>query len=169
MAFEPDPRIAEALARLHTLPAPTDAWKHTFIGQPPTAPNTRGARWNPPETPAIYLALDRDTALAEGQHLVRQQPQPIRRGRTLHHLSIAGLKNVLDLRDRRVLKRLGVGDAELAARTFAACQRVGGTAESSGYDGIVVPSARSDGFNLVIFERKAGEDLQFTDLGAEPI
>src|SRR4029077_3380124 len=113
--------------------------------------NRRGARWNPPGVPALYLATERDTALAEGRFLVSRQPQPIKRGRTLHHLGISGLADVLDLRDRRVLRRLGVGAAELAAPDFTACQRIGGTAEWLGHAGIVVPSARIRGFNLVIF------------------
>jgi RES domain-containing protein len=169
VAFQPDPRIAEALARLATIGAPNEAWKHTFVGQSPVAPNTRGARWNPRDVPAVYLAFTRDTAMAEGRHLVAQQPQPIRRGRTLSRVAIAGLQNVLDLRDRKILKNLGVGDAELAAPDFAACQLVGGTAEWLGHGGIIVPSARIEGFNLVIFERKAGDQLTLVPVESEPI
>lgn len=169
MAFQPDPRIAEALARLATIDAPNEVWKHTFVGQSPIAPNTRGGRWNPRDVPAIYLALERETAVAEGRYLIAQQPQPIRRGRTLYRITLAGLGNVLDLRDRAVLRSLGVSDAELGAPDFEACQLVGGTAEWLGHAGLVVPSARIDGFNLVIYERKASDRLSLAPLEFEPL
>ncbi|MBA3687596.1 MAG: RES family NAD+ phosphorylase [Chloroflexi bacterium] len=169
MEFRPDPIIAEALWKLPTTSVPDTVWKHTFVRQSPTTPNVRGARWNPRGVPAIYLATDRKTALAEGRYLAGQQPQAIKKDRQIHALRIDGLKNVLDLRDRRTLRALGVSETELESPDHGACQLIGGTAEWAGYDAMLVPSARAEGANLVVFERKTGETFEMSVIGSEAI
>jgi hypothetical protein len=82
--FQPDPRIADLLVRLPERPLATAVWKHTMPGQRPDQANTKGARWNPPEVPALYFAIDRETAEAEGDYLDSIQPQPIRGSRQVH-------------------------------------------------------------------------------------
>ena len=62
--------------------------------------------------PAIYLALERETALAEGAYLVSLQPQPIQRTRQIHEVGLK-LGRVLDLRDKAVLQALGLSEADL--------------------------------------------------------
>ena len=168
MVFQPDPRIAETLARLPEGQYEGDVWKHTLPGQPPTTANTRGARWNPPEAPAVYVAMERGTALAEGQYLVALQPQPIRGIRHIHRGTVK-LSRVLDLRDRATLQALGLSDAELRSYDHTACQRVGGTAEWLGIEALIVPSARFDGANLVIFERRSGADFELRVIESEAL
>ena len=107
MNFQPDPKVAEALARLAEVRYDGLAWKHTLPGQAVTAANRKGARRNPANVPAIYLALERDTALAEGRYLAGLQPQPIRGTRHLHEVTLT-LERVLDLRDKATLQALGV-------------------------------------------------------------
>lgn len=169
MEFRPDPRIAEALWKLPTTSVPDRVWKHSFGSQTPTAPNTKGARWNPRGVPVVYLAVERETALAEGRHLMAQQPQAIWKQRQIQELEVAGLTNVLDLRDRGILRRLGVSETQLRSTDFGACQLIGGTAEWLGYDAMLVPSARADGTNLVIFERRTGEAFDLTVRKSEAI
>lgn len=168
MAFSPDPRIAEALARQPETQYDGDVWKHTLPKQPPEAANTRGARWNPPGVPAVYVALSRDTAIAEGQHLVRLQPVEVRGTRHIHRGHIV-LRRVLDLRDPARLSPLGLSATDMRSNDQTACQRVGGTAEWLGIEGLIVPSARHDGANLVIFERRVAGDFAITFLGSEPV
>jgi RES domain-containing protein len=169
VTFEPDPRFAEALARVRPMPFDGEAWKHTFAGQRPDAPNTRGARWNPPGVPAIYFALQRATAIAEGNHLVALQSPRIERGRAIHRIAVSGLSNVLDLQDGAVLRSLGVGSTELSANDFSPSQRVGGTAEWLGHDALLVPSARATGANLVIFERRTDIAFRLVPVALEPL
>ncbi len=168
MVFEPDPNIADRLPRLPSKRLDIDAWKHTFAGQPPSAPNTRGARWNPPGVPAIYFALDRNTAVAEGEYLASVQPVRSRSSREIHALRVVGLTSVVDLRDPTVLSDLGVDDYALKGTDLGPCQRVGGTSEWLGQDALIVPSARSTGANLVIFERKTSTEFVVDLLGTEP-
>lgn len=166
--FQPDPRLAERLARLEEIRFDGTVWKHTLPGQSPTAANTKGARWNPAGVPAIYLSVERDTALAEGAHLVDLQPQPLKGIRHLHEAEV-NLGRVLDLRERKVLQALGLSEADIRSPNHSACQKVGGTAEWLGIEGLIVPSARIDGANLVVFERRAGPDFSVRILTSEPV
>jgi len=121
-----------------------------LAGRPPDTENTRGARWNPPGVAAIYLSMTREGALAEAEyHLSLQVPRP-RIRRTLYEVR-ATLGSLLDLTDRSTLAEMGVGSAELDDPSMTACQAVGGGAAWLGRDGVLVPSARSEAANLVIF------------------
>lgn len=166
--FQPDPRIAESLARLEEVPFGGTVWKHTLPSQSPSAPNTKGARWNPPGVPAIYLAIERDTALAEGAYLAGIQPQPIKGPRHLHEIDVT-LTRILDLRERRVLQALGLSDADLRSSDHSACRSVGGTAEWLEVEALIVPSARTKGANLVVFERRTGPDFLPRVVLSEPV
>lgn len=75
---------------------------------------------------------------------------------------------MLDLTDRLVLESLGVGDAELVADDQLACRRVGGAVAWLGYDGILVPSARAAGVNLVVFVNAQEPDLPLEPVASEP-
>jgi len=124
---------------------------------PPVKPNMRGARWNPPDVAALYASLDRETAIAEGDHLLSMQPLRPTAARRLYAMR-AELGDVLDLRDEQLLLRLGVDADDLSGTDFSACQMVGGAAAWLGIEAIIVPSARADGGNLVIFVRAQDAD-----------
>ena len=61
------------------------------------------------------------------------------------------LQAVGDLRDVATLGSMGVGATELGRWPPTECQRVGGAAAWLQWDGLLVPSARADGLNLVVF------------------
>ena len=145
----PDATILATLAALDAGPWSGEVWRHTFANNPPDKPNVRGARWNPPGVEALYTSLDEATALAEADHLIAMQPLRPRATRTLHRLAIA-LKSVVELTDSSLLELLGVDQEALASDHHAACQAVGAAAAFLHLDGIVVPSARSPGHNIVI-------------------
>jgi RES domain-containing protein len=127
-----------------------DVFRHMFADYSPLLANTTGARWNPPGVPAIYASLDRETALAEAQYRISLEPFRPRAKRTLYRLAI-NLSNVVELVDIDRLTGIGITEAELTDFSFAACQQVGGAVAWLGHDGLIVPSARNDGLNLVIF------------------
>jgi len=147
--FEPDPKLLERLARLDIRPWSGKVWRHTFADNPPDKTNGRGARWNPPGVEALYTSLDRATAIAEADHLIAVQPIRPRAKRSIHLLEIR-LQHVLDLPDSAVLHSLGVDDKALVDDDHHACQALGGAAAFLHCDGLIVPSARSPGRNLVI-------------------
>lgn len=144
-----DPALLDAIEQL---PAPDwrgRAWRHMFNDYPPERSNTSGARWNPPGVEAIYTALDRDTAVAEGQHAIDVQPRRIFRRRVLYELEI-DVMGVVDLTTTEALTSVGLTLANIADDSHAACQQVGGAIAWLHRGGILVPSARNDGTNLVI-------------------
>jgi RES domain-containing protein len=159
----------ELLDRLDGLRA--DRWegkvfRHMFGEYPPERENQRGARWNPPETPAIYTSLTREVALAEADFQISLQPLRPRSARTIYTIRIA-LSSVIDLSDRVRLAGLGLSGEILASLDHGACQIIGGAIAWLGHDGLLVPSARADGTNLVIFPNEQRADYEFRVLTSE--
>jgi RES domain-containing protein len=132
-----------------------------FASYPPDRENRLGARWNPPDVPAIYTSLSQDTVLAEVEYQLSMEPNrpPVRR--TLYQLDVA-LSSVLDLSTPQALASVGLKIDELAAIDHTKCQIVGGAVEYMAHDGLLVPSARHpEGKNLVIYPNRQAGDYRF--------
>lgn len=112
--------------------------------------NTRGGRWSPPEVEAVYCSLHPRTATAEVDHLIGRQPVPIRTPRTTHTLSVM-LTRVADLRNLAVLECCEIRSAMVLGENHSASQLVGGAVNWLQCAGMLIPSARDAGENLVIF------------------
>jgi len=158
--------LLDALEALEARAWQGSVWRHMFSDYPPSRENTRGARWNPPGTAAIYTSLARETALAEGNHMVSLQPLRPRAPRALYEVRVA-LSRVLDLSDPEALKSVGLGDQELVSYDLTACQEVGGAVAWLENDGLLVPSARAAGANLVIYPGAQSPDAEFEVLRRE--
>lgn len=144
-----DPELLDALERLGAAPFHGTVWRHMFNDYPPELANTRGARWNPGGVSAIYTSVKDTVAIAEAQYAMDSQPlRPRPRRRVVYELELS-LAQVVDLTQGR---HLGVGltDEELASDDMTACQAVGAAAAWLGWDGLVVPSVRADGENVVV-------------------
>jgi RES domain-containing protein len=137
------PAVLDRLQAVKRQPWEGTAFRHMWLDYPPDRENTRGARWNPPEVPAIYASLSREGALAEAEHQIAMQPLRPRGRRTLYALRIA-LATTLDLTEDGVLSDLGIGSDELTADDMVVCREVGGAAAWLEADGILVPSARGE-------------------------
>ncbi len=144
-------------------------FRHMFGDYPPDRENTRGARWNPPDTPAIYTSLSRAGALAEAEHQLAVQPmRPRVSRRTVYELAVR-LRGLLDLTNPELLASVGITAAELGADDMTVCQRVGGAVAWLDADGLLVPSARSEAINLVIFPSNLPPDSTLDVLGEEDV
>lgn len=155
MVYEPS--LLDRLESLEPRPFDGVVWRHMFAGLDPTRANTRGSRWNPPDVAAIYTSLERDTAQAEGDYAVASQPVRPRATRQLYEVHVT-LERVLDLTEPGLLAELGVSDVEMASRDQGPCRTVGGAAHWLGCDGVLVPSARASGTNLVVFADRMDVD-----------
>jgi RES domain-containing protein len=145
----PDAAISARLAEFEASPWSGDVWRHTFAQNPPDRRNVYGARWNPRDVEALYVSLDRATAVAEGDYLVESQPlRPVAK-RVIHKLRVS-LASVVDLSLPGRLAALGIDDAALVGDDYSMCQSVGAAAAFLHLDGIIVPSVRSPGHNIVI-------------------
>jgi len=154
------PELLSAVEAAPNNPLHTSAWRHMFGSSAPDRENNRGARWNPAGVSAIYLSTERDGAIAEGDHAIAVQPlRPIAR-RTLYLVELT-LVRVVDLSERSALATVGLTPDDIADDDLTACQEVGAAVEWLGNDGLLVPSARSDATNLVVFPNKRAADAIF--------
>jgi len=65
---------------------------------------------------------------------------------------------MLDLRGKALLEVMGIREEELTGANHIPCQMVGGAAAWLGFDAILVPSARHEGDNLVVFVDQQNPD-----------
>ncbi|MCH9046625.1 MAG: RES family NAD+ phosphorylase, partial [SAR324 cluster bacterium] len=147
------PELLDNLQALDSLPWEGIVFRHMFAGFDPLLENRRGARWNPPEIPAIYTSLERGTALAEADYQISAQPLRPRVRRTIFRLRVS-LRSVLRLDSCHDLEQVGVSSESITESDLSVCQQVGGAAEWLDHDGLLVPSARAAGTNLVIYPNK---------------
>lgn len=163
-----DPDLLDAIENLgaEVLEGVT-VWRHMFNDNPPELSNTRGARWNPAGLAAIYTSQERDTAIAEGQHAMDSQPLRPKARRYVYELRVSARK-VLRISESD-FPALGLDPADLNASDFTACQRVAAHAAFLEYDAILVPSARADGSNVVIFVNELAADALFERVSVEQI
>lgn len=125
-------------------------WRQVIGSSDPLRPNQRGARWNPPGLEALYCSLAEDTASAEIDFLISLQPVPIRKSRISIELEV-NLTRVIDLRDASGLDAFGIERADFAGETHQVTRPIGRAVAWLGCAGLLVPSARHPGSNLVIF------------------
>lgn len=163
-----DPDLLDAIEGLGTEQLDdVTAWRHMFNDNPPELSNTRGARWNPPGLAAIYTSQERDTAIAEGQHAIDSQPLRPRARRYVYELRVSAKKALrIGWSD---LQTLGLNPDDLDSPDLRACQRIAAHASFLEYDALIVPSARADGSNMVIFVNELPADATFERVGVEQI
>jgi RES domain-containing protein len=132
----------------------------------PERENTSGARWNPPQTPAIYASLNRDVVLAEADYQIAQQSLRPSARRTIYRIRLK-LASVVNLADWSLLAELGLESKAFQTPDYQRSQLIGGCAEWLEHDGLLVPSARSIGVNLVVFPNNKTADCIFEVLDSE--
>lgn len=142
--------LLEKLTALESAAWKGEAYRHMFGNNQAGKENTVGARWNPPEVPAIYTSLNPQIAESEGDYHMAMQPLRPKAERRIHRIQI-NLASVLDLQAWSLLEYLGIDRKQFASAEPARCKEIGGSVAHLGHDGLLVPSARSDGGNLVIF------------------
>jgi RES domain-containing protein len=141
-------------------------YRHMFGSIPPERENQLGARWNPPEVPAMYCSLERQTAIAEGDFQIAAQPLRPKATRRVHRIQVS-LTSVVQLTDWKVLEHLGVVQASFDSVEPPRCKEIGGALAYLGHDGILVPSARCSGINLIIYPT-AGYSFKPLDFSVIP-
>lgn len=159
MIYSPD--ILDKLQEIEAVPWIGLVYRHMINDYPPERANTRGARWNPPGVAAIYASLTREVALAEAEYRLALEPFRPKVSRKLFYSIRVRLRSVVNLESIADIAALGVRDEDLLSLDYTNCQQVGGAVAWLGNDGLVVPSARATGTNLVIFQTHLDEDSEF--------
>lgn len=147
-----------------------EAWRVTAKGRDALRGSTAGGRWSPPgEFEVLYTSLARAGALAEiGYRLSLEPVWPSRLEHELHRIT-ARTNNSLRFADVNRLSTLGVDVGRYASFDYSVTQAIAAAACFLDFDGLIVPSARCDGLDLVIFTEKlaAGEPLNLE--ASEPV
>ncbi len=162
------PELLDALQHAPSSPLSLSAWRHMFGGRRPDSENIGGARWNPPGTPAIYLSLSREGAIAEGDHALAVQPLRPRARRYVYEVTLT-LERVLDLTADTHLRAVGLTPEMIGQDDHESCREVGGAVAWQGHDGLLIPSARSKASNLVVFPNNRNVAASFDHGHAEEV
>lgn len=154
-----DPALIDALDRMPRRLFSATVWRIVREGRDPVQCSASGGRWDDGTFDVLYTSLERKGALSEMQfHLLRGQPVvPTKLRYALHELHV-DLRDVIDFPDLVDLEKLGLdtaiyGQALYEERhvEYPRTQDVAEAAQFLGCDGILVPSARFDGQNAVLF------------------
>ena len=134
-------------------------WRVVREGRDPCTGSAAGGRWDDATFDVLYTSQERDGAIAELHfHLMRGQPVfPSKVSYFLYELH-AELDSVVDLSKRKLLSSLGVNMARFGqlsyherAGEYPRTQEVAEIAHFLDHHGIIVPSARWECANVVLF------------------
>jgi hypothetical protein len=168
-----DPALADRLGAFTTEKFVGEVFRATRATADPIAPSLYGGRWARPQnddpgTSVLYTSMARDGAMAEiVSILVDLTPIPGPRELKVTRLAITASK-VLRL-DRRSLPTLGVAMDRYHEREYARTQEVGSTLSWLGVDGLIVPSARWQCDNLIVFSENHKIDEKLEPIDSELI
>lgn len=134
-------------------------WRAAREGRDPTECGSAGGRWDDTSFDVLYTSRTREAALAEMSfHLRRGQPiVPSRVRFSLHEIRVR-LENALDLSNSQALLELGLDMATFGqmsyserAAEYPRTQEISEIAHFHGHDGLIVPSARFNASNVIVF------------------
>lgn len=158
------PALLDALEQAEIGCIRGSVWRQVLVPTSALRSNIRGARWNPPNTEALYCSLDPATAAAEVDHLLAAQPVPITRQRISYEIAVE-LSRVADLRDPGWNTTPFGWDYDITADVD--CAAIGAAADWLGLDGLLAPSLRAPAANLVIYPANVSADDHY-DLADPP-
>ncbi len=153
-----DSRLIDVLDSKTRQPFASIVWRVAREGRDPVQCSAPGGRWDDGTFDVLYTALESSGAVAEMHfHLQRGQPVfPSKLRYALHELKLA-LSNVITL-SRQELAELGLNMAQFGqfaydGRTseYPTSQQIAEAAHFLDATAIIVPNARWDCNNLVIF------------------
>jgi len=108
----------------------------------------------------LYTSTSKDGAIAEiAFHLSLMVPQPSRLVK-LHEIEVATLKTLKISKEDFIA--LDIDEQRFSQRDYGRTQEIGAAAAHMGFDGLLVPSARTSAENLVLFPDNHHIDLKLS-------
>ena len=162
--------LIDALETLPATPFNGRVWRVVRAGRDPCICSAAGNRWDDGTFDVLYTVTVREGAIAEMYfHLKRGQPVfPSKLRYTLHELQVS-IDGLLDLSDIKDLAKLGLDIARFGQLSYqdrkgeypnsqeiAEVENFIGSPEPGDAAGMLVPNARWDCSNLVVFCGHAG-------------
>jgi RES domain-containing protein len=128
------------------------AWRIVRKGRDPLRGAIANGRWNAiGEFEVLYTSLAPEGALAEvGYRLSLEPVWPSRISHEIHTLRVKA-DRALVFENREQLASLGVNIARFESFDYTATQAIAAAAHFLEFDALIVPSARYDAANLVVF------------------
>jgi RES domain-containing protein len=124
-----------------------------------------GARWDPGTFDVLYTSVDRDGALEEVYFHLSRQPIFPSVPFQIHRIRV-NVKNILRLDQMSQLEQLGVDVANYSNMDYSRTQAIADAAFFLGFECLLVPSARANFLNLVLFADHveiAGTEVDLTE------
>jgi RES domain-containing protein len=128
----------------------SQAFRVVLESTPPLRPNSRGGRFNAPDEEALYMSLSEQVCNAEIEAVLSRQPVRITQARKIYLLKVS-LSRVLDLSIADELNTFAPHGEDFLGETHAPGQWLGEAAVFIGCGGLLVPSARAEGTNLIVY------------------
>lgn len=174
-----DIELVDALSAKVAVPFTATVFRATRLGGVAEAFSTSGGRWSPPDSyqtvPVLYTSLSRDGAIGEvASYLSLLKPRPTK-PIAIHSLEITVTSVVKLTLDE--LADLDVDVTRFSDRPYARppkdsilrTQEVGAVLNFLEHDGLLVPSARWDCDNLIVFGDNHNLNNSLTVLGVEEV
>ena len=163
-----DRALLDALESLPTQVFSGEIWRATWSNRGPLIGSSDGGRWDPPNSfEVLYASTELDGSLAEAYYHLSQAPVFSTSEVLLHRLYI-DVKKVLHL-DEKLLQTLGIEDPKANRINYSQSQAISSAARFLEYQGILVPSARWDCMNLVLYLDQLDINASITIKEHEPI
>jgi RES domain-containing protein len=157
VADEHKPRDIALLDALDRLPKTTMSarvWRTVKDGRDPLEGGRSRGRWGHDGMETLYTSHEEDGAVAEIHSMLSAQPVFPSKLRWFTHEFEVELDDVMSLPTLRQLAELGVDAARYQAREYSRTQEIADAAVFLGFKGLVVPSARWECTNLVVFTER---------------
>jgi RES domain-containing protein len=154
-----DSKLIDALEEADAEPFEGSIWRVVREGKDPCLCASPGGRWDDRTFDVLYTATERDGAIAEMNfHLLRGQPViPSKVRYKIFELAIS-LSRLLTLPTLDHLSKLGLDASKFGQLSYddreheyPRTQDIAETAHFLGYDGVLVPSARWNSANIIVF------------------
>lgn len=149
-----------ALSSLTPLPFEKSVYRVVFQSLRGKILSTEGNRYYPGryhlvgETGVLYSSLKEEIAIKE---IERHAPRNMWEEKLVVGEINIRLYKVLDLTQASNLKKLGLSRENLISPDYSTTQAISLAARQAGLQGLIVPSATSQGDNLIVFENNLGE------------
>jgi len=150
-----DRAILDALEALDPEPFRGAVWRIIRKGREPTRGTAAHGRWSPGgEIEVLYTSLERDGALAEiGYRLSLEPVWPSMIEHEIHSIR-AEIERTLRFANLASLEPFGIDAAGYRTFEYEATQALAAAAYFLEFDGLIVPNARFDCANLVLFTER---------------
>ncbi|WP_108260251.1 RES family NAD+ phosphorylase [Mangrovicoccus ximenensis] len=157
-----DAALLDALEAIEPVIFDAPVWRLVREGRDPLQCSASGGRWDDASFPVLYTSMTEAGALEEMRfHLMRGQPvMPSKVRYEMFRIGLA-LDRALQFLDIAALATAGLRTEHFGRLSYAErqgeyprTQQIGEAAHFLDFDGLIVPSARSEARNVVVFCEK---------------